>query len=411
MLGDRVEQTTATAGVGTFTLIAPPANRRSFVAAIGSGNPCTYAIEEGTTKYEVGIGTVTVGPPDTLSRDTVLYSSNAGLKENFTGAVKSVVATPVAELLGTTGARLVFVTTTGSANAYLGTARPLARNLTAPLWVLAKANFSNTGAATYNHDGLGILPLRKGDGTVALVANDWLSGQVALLALDPAAAVWIMVGRWTIQAADLPAATTTAQGASELATLAEADAHADTVRAVTPAALANHVLKTRAVNTGTGLQGGGDLTADRTLALANTAVAAGAYTKASLTVDAQGRLTAASSGAADVLTAAYESAGQALGSGTTLTLAHGLGAEPKIVILHLVVLAGQTDLGYSAGEKVFVPGEPDTTSVSGCTVQFDATNIYIAFTVNGQFTIRNKATSAIGNTNSSKWNLVARAFR
>ena len=50
--------------------------------------------------------------------------------------------------------------------------------------------------------------------------------------------------------------------------------------------------KTRSIITGTGLSGGGDLSADRTLSLSPSGIKAGTYTK--LTVDAYGRATSAS---------------------------------------------------------------------------------------------------------------------
>lgn len=79
---------------------------------------------------------------------------------------------------------------------------------------------------------------------------------------------------------------------------------------------------------GVGLSGGGDITASRTIDLENTAVTPGSYTSANLTVDAQGRLTAASSGTLFVALSANQSS--TLGTPVDATgLAFTLAANTK----------------------------------------------------------------------------------
>ena len=89
MLAARVKETTTTTGTGTLSLGGAVAGYQTFVAGIGDLQPCYYTITEGNN-WEVGIGTVTDGTPDTLSRTTILASSNAGAALNLAAGTKDV---------------------------------------------------------------------------------------------------------------------------------------------------------------------------------------------------------------------------------------------------------------------------------------------------------------------------------
>lgn len=92
VLKDRVRETSTTTGTGTVTLAGAVTGFQSF-AAIGNGNTTFYTIAlQGGSEWEVGIGTYT-SSGTTLSRDTVLASSNSGSLVNFSAGTKDVFVT------------------------------------------------------------------------------------------------------------------------------------------------------------------------------------------------------------------------------------------------------------------------------------------------------------------------------
>ena len=91
---DRVQETSTTTGTGTFTLGGAVSGFQSF-SAIGNGNTTYYAIVLGS-EWEVGLGTYT-SSGTTLSRDTILESSNSGSAVNFSAGTKNVFVTYPAE--------------------------------------------------------------------------------------------------------------------------------------------------------------------------------------------------------------------------------------------------------------------------------------------------------------------------
>ena len=94
VLNDRVKETSTSTGTGTINLAGASQGFTTFVAGIGNSNTTYYCIEaDGGADFEVGIGTVTDATPDTLSRDTILRSSNSNNAVNFGAGTKNVFCT------------------------------------------------------------------------------------------------------------------------------------------------------------------------------------------------------------------------------------------------------------------------------------------------------------------------------
>lgn len=92
---DRVRETSATVGTSDLVLDGASDGYQSFNSGIGDGNTTFYAVTLGL-QFEVGVGTYTHSTT-TLSRDTVLESSNAGAKVDFALGDKNVFCTYPAE--------------------------------------------------------------------------------------------------------------------------------------------------------------------------------------------------------------------------------------------------------------------------------------------------------------------------
>lgn len=89
VVADRVQENASAPGTGTLSLGGATAGYQTFVSGIGSGNTTYYTIVDVTANtWEVGLGTVTSGSPDSLSRDTILSNSSGNTSPiNFANAV------------------------------------------------------------------------------------------------------------------------------------------------------------------------------------------------------------------------------------------------------------------------------------------------------------------------------------
>jgi hypothetical protein len=92
VLKDRVKETSVSTGTGDISLGGATGAYQAF-SVIGNGNQTYYAIAGQTTnEWEVGIGTYTLST-DSISRDTILSSSNSNTIVTFSAGTKDVFIT------------------------------------------------------------------------------------------------------------------------------------------------------------------------------------------------------------------------------------------------------------------------------------------------------------------------------
>ena len=196
LLADRVLETSITAGTGTLTLAGAVSGYRSFNSAFTNGNIVFYTVDDGAGNWEVGYGTIGTG---TLTRTTVLESSNANALVVFSSASKRVYCTaPTPALLPDQTSQSGKVLTTngttpswttpnaGTVTSVTGTAPIVSSGGATPAISIPAATSSvngyltSTDWTTFNGKGSGSVT------TVSVVSTNGFTGTVANATTTPA---------------------------------------------------------------------------------------------------------------------------------------------------------------------------------------------------------------------------------
>jgi hypothetical protein len=170
VVNDRVKETSTTTGTGSFTLAGAVTGFETFSSAIGNTNTTYYAIVNTTNgEFEVGLGTVGAG---TLSRDTIISSSNSDAAVNFAAGTKNVFCTLPASksvildssgnIVANNGSNLTNLDADNLASGTLPDARFPATLPVADGSALTDLNATNIASGTLASDRLPTVPTTKG---------------------------------------------------------------------------------------------------------------------------------------------------------------------------------------------------------------------------------------------------------
>ena len=126
---DRIQVTTTTTGTGTVTLGSATFGFQDF-SVIGDGNTTYYAITSGSD-WDDGLGTFTASGT-TISRDTILESSNSGSAITLSGTSNVFVTYPAEKSGHKDATDTLYSEQVGASNGIFVNATTVSANFTVP---------------------------------------------------------------------------------------------------------------------------------------------------------------------------------------------------------------------------------------------------------------------------------------
>ena len=313
-LNDRVKESSSTTGTGTFTLGGAVTGFETFAAGIGGSNTTYYCIfENGTNNFEVGFGTLN-GGASTLARTNVISSSNSDGLVNFAGATEvfctvpgAKISLPKPEEYGSSSAPKIITVKVGTkttAHPYSGQGSSSAYffdGLESPAITFSGADasykyyyrFDQSDSTNSGHPLLFYLEADKSTAYTTGVTTNGTpgsSGAYTQIAVDVNTpnVLYYQCSSHSLMGNFANTISNYVNGALNVGTLLKMPDNTSAKILVADGTS----YQESAVSGDATIASGGALT------LANSGVTAASYTNSSITVDAKGRVTSASSGSA-----------------------------------------------------------------------------------------------------------------